>query len=337
MHLPTAEVLFQESRHGKITTNENLRLPLFRVADRIRELVEVRNSEQELMLGLHRVAVPRLPMGIVREAVANALIHRDYSELGPVAIQLSDEQLRVSSPGGFPPGITLDTFLEESKPRSVLLADAFKRAGLVDRYGRGVPEMYNQLLRLGRGVPDYSATNDKAVTVSVATTDADLEMVRFVVEFEDAAQSPLTLHQLRLLHELKVVGDAAVADLDAILRVGQPSVRSGLSQLVELGLVEQRGTGRSRRFHLTAAFYRSARASEYIRRKDTDPIQQDQMVLAYVDQWGRITRGKAAELCRLSPAQARQVLRRLVDAGELELRGERRGAHYVRPGTAQHA
>lgn len=332
-HIPTAEVLFQESKSGEIATNEQIRLPLFRAAERIRDLIDVRNSEQELMLGLHRVGIPRVPEGIVREVVANALIHRDYSELGPVTVRLSDDQLRVTSPGGFPAGITLQTFLDESKPRSVILADAFKRAGLVDRYGRGIPEMYLQLLRLGRNAPDYSATNDKAVIAAIPTSDADLEMVRFVIEYEDSEQSRLTLLHLRVVHELKAVGAGAVAELASALDVSEGRLRSELARLTEMGLVEPRGSGRGRRFHLTASFYRSAHASEYVRLQDTDPIQQDQMVLAYVDRWGSITRGKAAELCRLSPQQARLALRRLVDAGELELRGERRGSHYVRPGA----
>lgn len=332
-HIPTAELLFQESKSGEITTNEQIRLPLFRAAERVRDLIDVRNSEQELMLGLHRVGIPRLPNGIVREAVANALIHRDYSELGPITVRLSDDQLRVTSPGGFPPGITLQSFLEESKPRSVILADALKRAGLVDRYGRGIPEMYLQMLRLGRNAPDYSATNDKAVIVAIPTSDADLEMVRFVIEYEESAQSRLTLLHLRVLHELKAVGDSTVPELADALDVSDARLRGELARLTEMGLVEPRGNGRGRRFHLTAAFYRSAHASEYVRLQDTDPIQQDQMVLAYVDRWGSITRSKAAELCRLSPQQARLTLRRLVDAGELELRGERRGSHYVRPGT----
>ena len=332
-HIPTAEVLFQESKSGEITTNEQIRLPLFRAAERIRDLIDVRNSEQELMLGLHRVGIPRVPDGIVREAIANALIHRDYSELGPITVRLSDDQLRVTSPGGFPPGITFKSFLEESKPRSVILADAFKRAGLVDRYGRGIPEMYLQLLRLGRNGPDYSATNDKAVIVAIPTSDADLEMVRFVIEYEEDEQSRLTLLHLRVLHELKAVGDSTVPELADALDASEARLRGEVARLTEMGLVEPRGSGRGRRLHLTAAFYRSAHASEYVRLQDTDPIQQDQMVLAYVDKWGSITRGKAAELCRLSPQQARLALRRLVDAGELELRGERRGSHYVRPGA----
>lgn len=329
-HVPTAELLFQEQRGTELVVNEQIRSPLLKAAERVRDRIDVRNSEQELVLGLHRVRIPRIPDAIVREALANALVHRDYSELGPITVQLTADRLRVSSPGGFPSGITLDNVLDDSKPRSVLLAEAFKRAGIVDRYGRGVPTMFLQLLRLGREGPDYSGTHDKAVIVTIPTSDADLEMVRFVIDFEESSQTTLSLLHLRVLHELKAVGDATPPELGETLTTPHTRLRKELARLTEMGLVEPRGSGRARKFHLTAAFYRAAQASEYVRLQDTEPIQQDQMVLAYVDRWGSITRSKAAELCRLSPAQARTVLRRLVDAGELHLRGERRGAHYVR-------
>lgn len=328
--VPTAEAVFQELRGTTVTTNETIRVPLFRAAERLFELIDVRNSEQELMVGLHRIGVPRVPEGTIRESIANALVHRDYSEVGPVSVQLTDDRFRVRSPGGFPAGITLQNFLDDSKPRSPILAEAFKRAGIVDRAGRGIREMYVQLLRTGRGVPDYSATNTNAVIVQISTSDADLEMVRFVLEYEDADGRALLLPQLQILHELKAMGPETTAELVEALKEPESAVRGHLARLVEMGLVESRGPGRNRRHHLTAAFYRLAQSSEYVRLQDTDPIQQEHMIMAYVEQFGSITRSKAAELCHLSPGQARTVLRRLTESGQLELRGERRGAHYVR-------
>lgn len=328
--VPTAELVFHELRRGAVTTDETVRQPLLRSAERLFDLIEVRNSEQELIVGLHRIGIPRVPEGTIRESIANALVHRDYSEVGPVTVQLSDDQFRVASPGGFPAGITLANLLDDSKPRSPILAEAFKRSGIVDRAGRGIREMYNQLLRAGRGEPDYAASNDKTVIVSVATSDADLEMARFVLEYEESTGSHLTLPQLRILHELKAMGPETVPELVSALNETESLVRSQLARLSEIGLVEPRGGGRNRRHHLTAAFYRSAQSSEYVRLQDTDPTQQRRMVLSYVDKFGSITRGKAAELCRLSSDQARILLRKLVQDGELELRGERRGAHYVR-------
>lgn len=329
--VPTAEAVFQEFKGGAIATNETIRLPLFRAADRLFELIDTRNSEQELLVGLHRIGIPRVPPGTIRESIANALVHRDYSEVGPITVQLTDEQFRVKSPGGFPAGITLQNFLDDSKPRSAILAEAFKRAGIVDRAGRGIREMYGQLLRAGRGVPDYSATNNSAVIVQIATSDADLEMVRFVVEYEEANGRTLQLPQLQILHEIKAMGPETTSELVEATHESDSVVRTHLARLTEMGLIESRGNGRSRRHHLTAAFFRLAQSSAYVRLQDTDPIQQDHMILAFVDQFGSITRGKAAELCHLTAPQARTALKRLTDAGELQMQGERRGAHYVRP------
>lgn len=329
-HVPTAECLFQETRRGAVVSDETIRAPLFRTAERLHDLVAARNSEEELMLGLQRIGVPRIPDATIRESIANAVTHRDYAELGPVRVQLSEDEFRVSSPGGFPPGISLSNLLQDSRPRSVVLTDAFKRAGFVDRAGRGVQEMFTALLRAGRGGPDYSATNDKTVVVTIPTSRADLDLVRFVLSHEDEVGERLTLTQLRILHEIRSLGPATSGELSEALSQPEGSVRAQLTRLVELGVSETRGVGRHRRYHLTTAFHRLAESTAYVRLQDTDPIQQDQMVLNFVDSFGRITRGKAAELCRLTPQQARGVLKRLVEAGELELRGERRAAHYVR-------
>lgn len=329
-YIPTAETVFQTLHSGSITANETIRQPLLRTADLLYELIQARNSEQEVIIGLHRIGVPRVPEGTIRESIANALVHRDYAELGPISVQLSESYFRVSSPGGFPAGITLANLLQDSRPRSPILAEAFKRAGIVDRAGRGISQMYTALLRAGRAEPDYTASNERAVIVTMTTSDTDLAMVRFIVEYEDSTSTNLTLHQLRIVHELRALGPQTASELSEALHESQAATRQQLARLTEMGITESRGNGRTRRHHLTAAFYRQSAASEYLRLLDTDPIQQEHMVMAYIDQFGRITRSKAAELCRLSPPQARTLLKRLVESGELELHGERRGAYYMR-------
>lgn len=333
--VPSAEVIFTELREGQIITSEVLRAPLLRAATRLYDLIAVRNTEQEVFVGLHRVGIRRVPETVIREVIANALVHRDYASLGPTSIQLDEDSFRVSSPGGFPPGITLDNLLDDSRPRSPIVADAFKRAGIVDRAGRGVREIYEQLLRAGRGEPDYSRSTSTSVIVSVPTSQSDVETVRFVLDYEETSGHRLNLLQLRLIHELKSMGPQSVGELSLALNESDTRVRAQVTRLAEQGLVEARGAGRHRRNHLTAAFYRVAQSSEYVRLQDTDPIQQDRMVLAYVEQYGSITRRKVAELCRLGTDQARVVLRRLVESERLELRGERRTAHYVLPGVAR--
>jgi ATP-dependent DNA helicase RecG len=102
-----------------------------------------------------------------------------------------------------------------------------------------------------------------------------------------------------------------------------------LERLVEAGLVEGRGERKGRTYHLSAATYRRLGIpSAYIRRRGFEPLQQEQMVLQYVQKYGRITRAEAAELCHLSPPQAYRLLQRLVRSGKLVPHGRKKGAWY---------
>ena len=154
--------------------------------------------------------------------------------------------------------------------------------------------------------------------------------MRFLLTFENERQRALGLDHLRVIHEIKALGSAAPTELADGLAMLPATTRSIATQLVELGIVESRGVGRSRRLHLTPRFYDLAQdRTAYVRVKAADPLQQQRMIRDYVDAYGAITRGQAAALCQLSPGQARSLLKRLVDAGDLRLVGEKRGAKYV--------
>jgi ATP-dependent DNA helicase RecG len=87
--------------------------------------------------------------------------------------------------------------------------------------------------------------------------------------------------------------------------------------LVEAGLVEPRRERKGRTWHLSAATYRRlGQPAAYVRQRGFEPLQQEQMVLQYVEKHGRITRSEAAELCRLTSSQAYRLLKRLEKDGQ---------------------
>lgn len=158
--LPTHEVAFQVLRGQEVEVNEFFRAPLLRVMEEVLQRFRARYCEEELMMGLLRVGVPEYSERAFREAVANALIHRDYTRLGAVHIQWYDDHLVISNPGGFPEGVRLDNILvTPPRPRNPLLADAFKRAGIVERTGRGVDIIFTEQLRTGRPAPSYARSH----------------------------------------------------------------------------------------------------------------------------------------------------------------------------------
>ncbi len=330
--IPNAEFLFQDLRRGPSALSLRLQGPLFQIAEELGHLLDLRNTTTELMAGMVRIELDLIAETTRRESVANALVHRDYTELGPTTVSLTDSDLIVSNPGGFPPGVTIDNILDQSRPRSLVLADAFQRAGIVDRKGKGVNEMFETQLRAGRDAPDYSGSSSAMVSVSVPLGTSDLDLVRFLLTFENDRQRSLTLDELRVVHEVKAGGSATNNELSETLRLPMSSVRATTARLVEAGVLEARGNGRNRRVHLTARFYDLAEdRNAYVRIKDMDPLQQERMVIEYVSTYGKITRSQAANLCQLSPEEARSLLKRMVAKGDLALVGTRRTAHYQLP------
>jgi ATP-dependent DNA helicase RecG len=332
--LPTHEAAFQVLRGLEVEVNDFLPYPLLRLAEEMFARFRARNGEEELELGMLRVAVSTYSETAFREALANALIHRDYTRRGAVHVQWSGEQLEISSPGGFPSGIRLDNLLvAPPHPRSPLLADAFKRTGLVERTGRGINRMFFEQLRVGRPAPDYGRSSDQYVVAVLPGGPANLAMTRWVLEQESQQGMPLSLPELQVLAELMRERRATTGELASLVQRTDSETRNLLTRMVERGWIEARGDGKGRSWHLSAAVYRVLDApAGYVRVRGFEPLQQEQMVLQYVDAHGHITRTQAADLCSLSPDQASRLLRRLAKEGKLTQQGERKGATYIRQG-----
>ena len=327
--LPTHEIAWQVLEGRSVLENEILRLPILRSFELLTEKFRARNRSSELV-DLFRTEVPDFSEESFREALANALTHRDYTALGAVHVQWTDEGIVLASPGGLPEGVRVDNLLATPpRPRNPTLADAFKRAGIVERTGRGVDTIFYGQLRYGRALPRYDVTT-ASVSVTLPGSSANLAFVRWLVS-EGRAGREWSLPDLLAVRAIGAARSLTVEEAAVALQSDADRARSVLARLVDAGIVEARGEGRGRAYHLSAAMYRvlGDRAG-YVRVRGFEPAQQEQMVLQYAQEHGQITRREAAELCKLSADQASRLLRRLVtEHSELRLEGERRGARYV--------
>ena len=330
--LPTHEIAFQElDDRLKVRTNDMSRTPLLRAMVELSDRIKARNPETEIEIGLQRIGLPRYADAAVRELIANALVHRDYTAMGTVVIRTSEAGLRVSNPGGFPEGITLSNMLTAGpKARNPALADAFKRAGRVERTGRGIIRAFESQLELGRPAPDYSRTNTHSVMVQVWPGPADEELAAYVTEARQSGRG-FSLRDLLVLHEVRIERQITVSRAAELFQVGEQEARAVLNRLADRGLLEARGRTKARTYYLASALYgRFGEPEQYIRARGFDHLQQEQMVLAFVEQYSSIARREAAELCKITSEQAGRLLRRLRDEGKLELVGQKRGSRYVK-------
>lgn len=329
--VPMHEVLFQVLEGTRVKVNEGSRAALIEIVEWLDLLSRGVNTEQEFNDGLFRIGIARVEVDALREAINNALVHRDYARRGPVRVCWQKHDLIISNPGGFVDGVSLENLLTtEPRPRNPALADAFKRLGLVDRTGRGVDLIYAGMLRFGRPAPDYSQSMLDLVKLSISTEPADLAFVRMVLHEEALQNGALPVETLLVLTALRETRRMSAADLGNHLQCTAAHTSKLLEPLAESGLIQAHGTGRGRQYTLSPQVYRElGQSMEYTRQAGFDNLQQVEMIKNYVRQEGSIKREEVATLCRITLRQASYRLTQMEKSGLLQRHGESRGTHYT--------
>jgi ATP-dependent DNA helicase RecG len=329
--VPTHEMLFQVLDGTQVKVNESSRAALIEVVEWLDLLSRGVNTEQEFNEGLFRIGIARVEVDALREAINNALVHRDYARRGPVRVCWQKNDLIISNPGGFVEGVSLANLLTtEPRPRNPALADAFKRLGLVDRTGRGVDMIYTSMLRFGRPAPDYSQSMADLVKLSISTEPADLAFVRMVLQEEARQKSALPVETLLVLTALRESRRLSAAELAVRLQSGPVHAAAVIEPLAESGLIQAHGTGRGRQYTLSPQVYKQLGQNlEYVQQAGFDDLQQVELIRNLARQQTRIKREDVMTLCRLSPRQAKHKLDHMVATGLLMRQGLKRGTYYT--------
>mgnify|MGYP002423783228 FL=1 len=325
--MPTAESAFLMRRGTQVTVNETFFLPLLAAIEKIFDFIDARNPVQEMESGLFRISVPAYDQRAVREAVVNAFSHRDYTQLGRVLVQLDEDGLTVSNPGGFIEGVTVQNILSaEPYGRNPVLADALKRIGLAERSGRGVDRIYEGSLRYGRDVPDYSETTSSVVRLFIPSGTPDERLISLITEEQRRTGEPMPLNALFVLNVLKRERRMSLAEIVQSINIPEAKIRGTLERLTEAGIIEAVGSGRGRVYILDAKAYHDP--AQYVRQRGIDQLRHQELVVSLAKKQKKITRRDVIELLRVTPPQAYRILNKLVQEGILEREGTTSAAVY---------
>jgi ATP-dependent DNA helicase RecG len=107
---------------------------------------------------LRREDVPEYPVRALREAITNAVMHRDYFEAGAnVFVEIYDDRIEVSNPGGLPKGLTRAELGTRSIRRNALIADLLQRISFIEKAGTGIRRMREEAKKNGCPEPTFEA------------------------------------------------------------------------------------------------------------------------------------------------------------------------------------
>jgi ATP-dependent DNA helicase RecG len=315
---PTVQVLYQyrTTAGGEPVALERLGSPLVIAFEECIRLITARMRMTPLTLpDGQQLQVEDFPELAIREAVANALIHRDYHFLDrPVVIDHSPEIFAITSPGPLVSGVTPENILTHpSKPRNPALARAFRFLGLAEEVGRGVDRMYREMLRFGREAPTIQSTLE-GVRVSLVGGAPNTQIARFVADLpEEEREDVDTLLVLVFLCGTKTVTASTVA---SILQKGEDEAEAVLRRLAGPRVAMLEPTRESARrsrptYRLRGAILQELGSAIRYHRRTTDDI--DRKVMEHLREYGRITNKTVRNLLDVKVDRAAAILRDLVE------------------------
>jgi len=308
---PQAQVHYvYQPAETKVARNDVWRVGLLQVISNIESTFSGPiNPEEELSIGLFKLRIPAFPLEVVREAVLNAVTHRNYADPDEVLIRHTPSECVVTSPGGFVGGIRLDNILRhEPVARNRTLASAFLKLRLVEAAGTGRRRIFVPTLSYGKRMPLYESGNER-VTLRIFDGVYDQAFAQLVAKWS-AEGREIQLDALLVLAYMKAhayIDAKRAAELLQLDRNGAQGVLDQLS-VPARGILERHGRTAAATFHLAKGVARDllGRAA-YTRTKGIAPTRFAEIVREYVGDHGSITNRECRELLGLGDSASAQV------------------------------
>lgn len=313
-YLPQSEIIFEyrsSNASGPANQREEFRIGFFACFNQLWELINLRNDIQHYQEGFFVFDIPTFNEKPVREAILNAVSHRNYQFAGSVYIRQFQDKLLVESPGGFPNGITLDNILDRQLPRNRKIAEILALCGLVDRSGQGMNIIYETCVKEAKQLPDFSGTDDFFVSLTLNGLIIDKKMLSLINKIGNERLDSLSTLDFLTINSLYYNRDLT------------SNMKLRLPHLTDMGIVEH--VSRSKYVLARSLYSAVGKSGIHTRKVGLDRETNKELLIKHL-------RGKKGEgaplrefqqvLPALSPSSIQVLLRELRDDGRIYLMGK---------------
>jgi ATP-dependent DNA helicase RecG len=286
------------------------------IFEELLRFILARNEVQQFRNGLIIRDIPAVNEAATREAILNAVSHRDYRNQGSIFVRQYPRRIEIVSPGGFPPGVTADNILWKQAPRNRRLAEALARCGFVERSGQGANRMFEEAIREGKQRPDFSGTDEFQVALALRGEIQDEAFLRFL---ERVGQETLASFS---------TADFVVIDLVHRGEEVPKALSTRVPVLVEKRVLEKRGRAK---LMLSSRFYELVgKRGEYTRRRGLEKEHAKALLIQHLVKFGTSTIQEFEQALPQHPRDAiHRLLGELKKEGKVELLGKKRGSRWT--------
>ena len=319
--LPAAEIIFEwrkDNAQIEYDFRKSWREPFFKIADELWVTVNARNENISFQDGFFIKEIPLFAERPVREAILNAVAHRDYTiSGGSIIIKASPEAFIIQSPGGFPPGITVHNILYTQKSRNRAIAETLAYSGLVERSGQGMDVIFSSSIKDGKGIPDLSKTSEKQVILSIPAQIKDKNFVLFLNEIKKQLHINLSVEEVLELEHIRLFKTFINNDYK--------------KKLLDLGIIESIGKHKKQEYILSKKYYAHiGKLGEYSRLKGFSRSYKKKLILQHISDHGKGTTKEFMEAMRDTDKKTiENMLQELRRSGEIVSKGTGHAAYWI--------
>lgn len=319
--LGQCEVVFEyrsSEASGPAQFRKDFRQGFFSFYDQLWELINRRNDLQHFQDGFFIFDVPTFDERTIREAILNAICHRNYQYGGSVFIRQYPQKLVVESPGGLPHDVTLANILDRQSPRNRRLADIFSKCGLVERSGQGMNLMFEWSVKQAKRLPDFEKTDEHRVVLTLDGLVLDPQLLVMLEKIGRETLDTFSTNDFLLLNDVQ--NDKPISK----------ELRTCIPRLIKLGILERISKGK---FILSKRYYHSTdQKGVYTRKRGLDREYQKTLLTTHIKSCGS-EGSPLRELHQVLPDRSRSqiqvLLRELRDEGKITLVGSTRAGRWI--------
>ena len=311
-----------EPKPGPMAALEDHEGPLSRVLAQSVESVKNHINGWEVIDGIRRVWRYEYPEAVFREAIVNALVHRDYNLKGaPIDIKIWDDRLEIHSPGPLPGHITVENMAEHRYRRNPKIVRVLKTLGELEDQGRGVKMMHEEMSLAGLPAPEFIAAPASLTVILLNLSHFTAEERDWLSAFDP---SVLTPEELRTLVMARREGALPPRRLRYLFP--ETDIRQMTDSMTAKGLLERVGKRGGTCYQLSEELIRSVGS----KRKEAKRLPST--LSGEIKKRGSITTQEAAAFLNKPIHAVRSLLNDLAEVGVIRAEGQTKARRYYPAG-----
>ena len=249
-------VRFKGVTRTNILDSKEIKGPIYMMIDEAESFFKRNTRTANKIVDFKRIDIPEYPYPAIREALINAIAHRDYNRTGAqIMFSIYDDRIEISSPGSLVSGLSINELEDKHETRNDKICEIFKFTKDMETFGTGIGKMKEFMKDRGLREPEFRLEGDFFVVRFYGPGDKILDLAPNIPETRivaDLKQLNLNDRQIKAL-EIMVGNDQVLTNsiYQKEFGVSRQTASRDLKDLIDKGQIYSTGKGKGTKYKAT--------------------------------------------------------------------------------------